>query len=173
MHVLIALLGILGAAAFWWYRMKTIHDAGREASDFVSTSAKRIKSSQQAHLASLKSVTQIDDPLTAAATLILSIVCEGQGVPKNVETKLRSVLRDLASTERVDAAITEAKRIQAKTSRTAEVIDLLGTKLHGWLEPIERSKLLEMLREVSMASSHRPAHISNHIVRVRDRLEVD
>lgn len=35
MHILIAAIGLLGAAAFWWYRLKIMNDAAREVADVV------------------------------------------------------------------------------------------------------------------------------------------
>src|SRR5436190_2401212 len=35
MPFLIAILGVLGAGAFWWYRMKAMNDAAREVADIV------------------------------------------------------------------------------------------------------------------------------------------
>ncbi|RUT96913.1 hypothetical protein EOD12_28805, partial [Mesorhizobium sp. M7A.T.Ca.TU.009.02.1.1] len=33
MPFLIAILGVLGAAAFWWYRMKAMNEAARDVAD--------------------------------------------------------------------------------------------------------------------------------------------
>ena len=35
MPFLIAILGVLGAAAIWWYRMKAMNEAAREVADVV------------------------------------------------------------------------------------------------------------------------------------------
>ena len=33
MHILLAILGIMGAAAFWWYRFKYMSEAAGEGAD--------------------------------------------------------------------------------------------------------------------------------------------
>ena len=35
MHILLAVLGIMGAAAFWWYRIKYMSEAAGEVADTV------------------------------------------------------------------------------------------------------------------------------------------
>ncbi len=173
MHILLGIFGIVAAAAWWWYRARHIAEAGKDASRTLKAAGRKWRADQLAHPASVAPVLKVGDPLTAAAIVVLSIVCEGGEVSRRAENRLRELLLELGPPDRVESAIAEANRIQGGTSRTADVVDLLGDRLREWLEPLERSRLLEIIRDVAQVSARRPAHISNHIVRLRERLGVE
>ncbi|TIS30185.1 MAG: hypothetical protein E5W95_36180, partial [Mesorhizobium sp.] len=66
----------LGAAAFWWYRMKAMNDAAREVADVVGRVQGKIRRKRLRKQAALSPLTAIDDPVVAAATLITAIIAE-------------------------------------------------------------------------------------------------
>ncbi len=170
MHILIALVGLFLAAAYWWHRVQQAQKAGREMKTALSTSAKRLRANSQAHLGSVAPFLQIDDTVTIAATLILSVVCEGQPVPPRVEYRLEEVLGEVAGPDQIELAMREAKRLQRKTTRVMEVIDVLGARLAERLTVSERIRLVEMLQNVFSASPTRHAHTANRIVALRQVL---
>lgn len=61
MHILIAAIGLLGAAAFWWYRMKAMNDAAREVADVVGRVQGNIRRKRLRKQAALSPLTAIDD----------------------------------------------------------------------------------------------------------------
>ncbi|MER9428561.1 hypothetical protein [Mesorhizobium sp. M0408] len=76
MHILIAAIGLLGAAGFWWYRLKIMNDAAREVADVVGRVQGNVRRKKLRKQAALSPLTAIDDPVVAAATLITAIVSE-------------------------------------------------------------------------------------------------
>jgi hypothetical protein len=141
--------------------------AGREVSEAVSETARRMRVRQQAHRSSAAPMLRIKDPVTATATLILSIVSEGNKIPRNVESKLLEVLCAITDADHAVEAIETGKRLQGKTSRTLDVIHILGEFLGDRLTTSEQHDLIEMIHSVFAACPTRPAHISNHIVALR------
>ncbi|MEO5758597.1 MAG: hypothetical protein ABIQ51_17245, partial [Mesorhizobium sp.] len=76
MPFLIAIFGLLGAAAFWWYRMKAMNEAARDVADVIGRVQGSVRRKKLRKQAALSPLTAIDDPVVAAATLITSIVSE-------------------------------------------------------------------------------------------------
>ena len=100
MPFLIALLGVLGAAAFWWYRMKAMNDAAREVADVVGRVQGNIRRKKLRKQAALSPLTAIDDPVVAAATLITALAAEhGPILPKR-ETVIREVISQIADNQK-------------------------------------------------------------------------
>ncbi|WP_288141988.1 hypothetical protein [Mesorhizobium sp.] len=96
MHILIAAIGLLGAAAFWWYRMKAMNDAAREVADVVGRVQGNIRRKRLRKQAALSPLTAIDDPVVAAATLITAIIAENGPVLSQREAVIRSVISEIA-----------------------------------------------------------------------------
>ncbi|TKB31169.1 MAG: hypothetical protein E5W69_02250, partial [Mesorhizobium sp.] len=94
MHILIAAIGLLGAAAFWWYRLKTMNDAAREVADVVGRVQGNIRRKKLRKQAALSPLTAIDDPVVAAATLITAIISEHGPVLPQREAAIRSVISE-------------------------------------------------------------------------------
>ncbi|WP_057461463.1 MULTISPECIES: hypothetical protein [unclassified Pseudovibrio] len=170
MHILILIVGVLSAACLWWYRIKQMSKAGREVSEAVSKTARRLRADQQTHRSSVAPMLHISDPVTAASTLILSIISEGKEVPRNVEIKLHQVLCEITNPDEASAAVAEGKRLQRKTSRTLDVVQVLGEMLRDRLSAAEQQHLIQMIYTVFAACPKRPAHTSNYIVALRQVL---
>ncbi|TIU64652.1 MAG: hypothetical protein E5W15_26360, partial [Mesorhizobium sp.] len=109
MPILIAILGLLGAAAIWWYRLKYMSDAAREVADVVGRVQGNIRRKKLRKQAALSPLTAIDDPVVAAATLITAIVAEqGPVLPKR-EAVIRDVISQIAETpKKTDEAVVYA-----------------------------------------------------------------
>jgi hypothetical protein len=170
MHILLGLIGLILAIGFWWYRVQQAHKAGREMKTALSTAAKRLQDGHQSHLGSVAPLLKIDDTVTMAATLILSIICEGKDVPQSVVYRLEEALSEVAGDREIEQAIRDGKRLQRRTSRVMDVIQILGARLSERLTIPERLRLVEVVQNVFSASPHRPAHTANRIVALRGAL---
>ncbi|WP_312798191.1 hypothetical protein [Tianweitania sp.] len=170
MHILVGLVGLLLAVGYWWYRIQHARKAGKEMTTALSTTAKRLRADHQAHLGSVAPMLQVDDTVTIAATLILSIVCEGKDVPQRVEYRLEEALSEVAGPDQIETGMREAKRLQRKTTRVMDVIQILGATLSERLTVAERLRFVDMVQNVFSASPHRPAHTANRIVALREAL---
>ncbi|TIY04760.1 MAG: hypothetical protein E5V22_10075 [Mesorhizobium sp.] len=156
MHILIAAIGLLGAAAFWWYRMKAMNDAAREVADVVGRVQGNIRRKRLRKQAALSPLTAIDDPVVAAATLITAIVSENGPVLPQREAAIRSMISEIADDKKTDEA--------------AVVIDKLAPFLRERLDVTERNDLLQMVNRAAQAGEQ-PLKISDQrILRLRQKL---
>ena len=89
MHILLAVFGILGVAAFWWYRLKMMNDAANDAADVIGRVRGNIRRKRIRHQNEMSPLTAIDDPVVAAATLISAMVSDDVPLTPEREAALR------------------------------------------------------------------------------------
>ncbi|WP_245494284.1 hypothetical protein, partial [Mesorhizobium sp. M4B.F.Ca.ET.017.02.2.1] len=150
MPFLLAILGVLGAAAFWWYRMKAMNEAAREVADVVGRVQGNIRRKKLRKQAALSPLTAIDNPVVAAATLITAIVSEQGPILPQREAVIREVISGISDGQKkTDEAVVYAKWAAAQIDDTTIVIDKLAPFLRERLDPHEREDLLQMLNRVA------------------------
>ncbi|BCG92136.1 hypothetical protein [Mesorhizobium sp. 131-2-1] len=171
MPFLLAILGVLGAAAFWWYRMKAMNEATREVADVVGRVQGNIRRKKLRKQAALSPLTAIDDPVVAAATLITAIVSEDGPVLPAREAVIRSVISEIAdSKKKTDEAVVYAKWAASQIDDTTIVIDKLAPFLRERLDVNERNDLLQMLNRVAQGGEKSLQIADQRILRLRQKL---
>ncbi|TPL00916.1 hypothetical protein FJ938_21810 [Mesorhizobium sp. B2-4-14] len=170
MPFLIAILGVLGAAALWYYRMKAMNDAAREVADVVGRVQGNIRRKKLRKQAALSPLTAIDDPVVAAATLITSIVSENGPVLPQREAVIREVISGIADKKKADEAVIYAKWAASQIDDTTLVIDKLAPFLRERLDPNEREDLLRMLNRVAQGGGQSVKVADQRMLRLRQKL---
>jgi uncharacterized tellurite resistance protein B-like protein len=171
MPFLIAILGLLGAAAIWWYRLKYMSDAAREVADVVGRVQGNIRRKKLRKQAALSPLTAIDDPVVAAATLITAIVAEQGLVLPQREAVIREVVAQIAeSQKKTDEAVVYAKWAAAQVDDATIVIDKLAPFLRERLDPHERDDLLRMLNRVAQGGEQSLKIPDQRMLRLRQKL---
>jgi len=169
MPFLIAVLGVLGAAAFWWYRMKAMNDAAREVADVVGRVQGNIRRKKLRKQAALSPLTAIDDPVVAAATLITSIVSENGPILPQREAVIRAVISEIADKKKTDEAVIYAKWAASQIDTTV-VIDKLAPFLRERLDVAERNDLLQMVNRAAQGGEKRLEIADQRMLRLRQKL---
>ena len=149
MHILAAIIGFLGIALFWWYRLK---DAGKVAGEVASklgTIRGNIRREALRKKAGMSPITAIDNPLIAAATLLYSNQSEVTKLGKNEEETIAVILRSIGDQESLQEAIIYARWAVTQIDDTSMVIDKLGKFLRTRLNNEEKYEMLEMLEEAN------------------------
>lgn len=170
MHILVIVLGLLGGAAFWWYRVRYMSEAAGEVVDAVGRvrgSFRRKKLRQQAGLSPLAA---IDDPVVAAATLIAAVATEGVPMTPVREEALRAAVSGIADAGKADEAIIYGKWAASQIGDANVVIDKLATFLRDRLDESERHHLLEMTGDVAAAGGDLPPQYDRLLQRLRQKL---
>lgn len=171
MHILIALLGILGAGAFWWYRLKYMGDAAGEVVDKIGQVRGSMRRSKLRKQASLSPLTAVDDPVVAAATIITAIVTDDKPLTEARETALREAIAGLSDTPKADESVIYAKWAAAQIDDTNVVIDKLAPLLRDRLDPGEKEDFLVMTRGIVDAEPNDPPRLTQqNLRRLRQKL---
>lgn len=170
MHIVVIILGLLGAGAFWWYRLKMMNDAAGEIVDTVGRvrgSMRRKKIRQQNELSPL---TAIDDPVVAAATLIAAIVMDDVALNPNRESALRQETESVADPAKLEETVIYAKWAAGQIDDASTVIDKLGPFLSGKLTESEKIDLVAMVRRVALTEGPPLASLDQRMRRLRQKI---
>lgn len=170
MPFLIAILGVLGAAAFWWYRMKAMNEAARDVADVIGRVQGSVRRKKLRKQAALSPLTAIDDPVVAAATLITAIVSEDGPVLPQREAVIRAVISEIADKKKTDEAVIYAKWAASQIDDTTIVIDKLAPFLRERLDVAERNDLLQMVNRAAQGGEKRLEISDQRILRLRQKL---
>jgi uncharacterized tellurite resistance protein B-like protein len=174
MHILLALLVIVGGGLFWWYRMRTLGDA---ASDVIDTAGKargylRRKKIRTQHEHS--PLTAIDDPVLAAATVIFAIVSEDALITDNHYEAVRDAIIDICEPAKADEAVIYAKWAASQIDDTVTVIEKTSLLLQQRLNDMEKLELIDMVGKAAGAVAVPPTY-GRRVKKLKQKLglEVD
>jgi NADH dehydrogenase/NADH:ubiquinone oxidoreductase subunit G len=170
MHILLAILGVMGVAAFWWYRLKFMGQAANEVADAVGRVQGNIRRSKLRKKAALAPITAIDNPVTAAATVIMAIAAEDVPVSEALERRVRAEIAGIAETDRqIDEAVIYAKWASDQVADVATVIDKASLFLATRLNVEEKEELVQMVLSAS-PPGERHAMFGRRLEQLRRRL---
>jgi hypothetical protein len=150
MPFLLAVLGILGAAAVWWYRIKHMGQAAGEIADAVGRVQGSLRRGKLRKKAAISPITAIDDPVTAAAAAIIAIAAEGVPVTDALEKRVREEIRTIAASDKqLDEAVIYAKWATDQVADVPVVIDKTAQLLKPLLTDDEKHQLVAMVARVT------------------------
>lgn len=172
MHIVIAVIGLLGAAAFWWYRLKIMNDAAGEVVDAVGRVRGTMRRKKIRRQNELSPLTAIDDPVVAAATLITSIMSDDVVMKPTREDALRKEIDTIAADGKADEALVYAKWAAAQIDDAPLVIDKLAPMLGERLDEQEKHGLLDMVRRVATSDAEPLPMIEPRMRRLRQKLGI-
>ncbi|MDH6231447.1 hypothetical protein M2281_002019 [Mesorhizobium soli] len=149
MPFLLAILGALGIAAIWWYRLKYLSEAANEAADAIGRVQGHFRRKELRKKAALSPISAINDPVVAAVTVITAIAAENVPVSKALEERIRAEAREIAaSKKKLDEAVIYAKWSTDQVADVPTVIDQTAKFLTSRLDESEKEDLLQMLDRV-------------------------
>lgn len=160
------------AAVLWWYRRKMIKEAADDVADVlgrVRGSVRRDRLQQQDPKSAL---TAIDDPVVAAATLILSIASDGPRLTKERAKALEAVIAGVTTPDKAGEAINYANWAAGRLNDAGQVIDALAPLLRERLNETEKAELITMVRRVATAGGAPLPMLETRMHRLRQKLGV-
>ena len=170
MHILFGFLGIIAAAAIWWWRLKYLGEAATEVIDTVGRVRGNFRRKKLRKQAEMSPVTAIDDPVVAAATLIVAIHGEDQPLQPRQEAAIRETLAEIAPADKLDEAIIYGKWAASQIADTQLVIGHAGKFLSSRLNGSEKEQLVEMVNSVAATSGQTPQFLKLRTDRLRQKL---
>jgi hypothetical protein len=140
MHILAAILSILGAAAFWFYRMRA---AGRAFSK-IGDAARRIRNRAES-----PSLAAVEDPGVAAAAFLISLAGSRGSLTPEAEAAIKAQMRDVMALSDVDEAFVFARWVADHVHDPGDLSLRFSRLWIDHLEPKERADLYEMASRIA------------------------
>lgn len=170
MHLVLMILGVLAAGAVWWYRFRMMADATNEMVDKVGRVQGHFRRRKLRRKAAIAPVAAIDDPVVAAATVMVAIGAEDVVMSDALEARVRDVITAIAaSKEKADEAVTYAKWATNQVADVPTVIDQTAAFLTGKLDEAEKEQLVAMVQSVVLKEERHDLY-ARRIDRLRRRL---
>ncbi len=169
MHIVLAILGIIAGAGYWWFYAKNLGTAANEAVDAVGRVRGQMRRKKISKRSAMSPITAIKDPVTAAATLITAIASEDGLVTPAVESRIRTEVGKIAEPEKLDEAVIYAAWAAKQVDNVQSVIDGCSALLINWLDQHEKLELMEMVNAVA-ANDERHPNFKRNMDRLATRL---
>lgn len=170
MPILLTIFGLLVAGAVWYYRLKMLGDAASEINNQVGKVQGHFRRQKLRKKSAMAPVTAIDDPVTAAATVMLSIASEDKLVTEELEARIRDAVEPISANEdKLVEAVTYAKWANNQVADVTTVIDQTSKFLVDKLNEDEKEQLVAMVQSVVLKAERHPLY-GQRIDRLRRKL---
>jgi hypothetical protein len=170
MHILLGLLGIAGAIAIWWYRFRYLGQAAGEAIEAIDRVRGDFKRKKLRRQAALSPVTAIDDPVVAAATILVSIHSDDVALSPTTETAILTGLREIATPAAAEEAMIYAKWAVSQVEDASIVIGHAGSFLASRLTAEEKRQLMDLADGIEGKAGCAPRLLTVRTRRLRQKL---
>lgn len=171
MPIFLIVLALAVAAVLLWYRRKMMNEAAHDAAEALGRARGAVRRERQRRQSG-SPLTAIDDPVVAAATLLVSIVSDGADITPQREAALRREISVIAADGKTDEAVDYGKWATAQVDDAAVVIDKLAPFLRERLDEKEKNDLLTMIRRVATAGGPPLPMLEPRMHRLRQKLGV-
>jgi uncharacterized tellurite resistance protein B-like protein len=171
MPFLLAILGVLGAAAFWYYRIKYMGQAAGEIVDAAERARGAFRRRRFRKKADAATIDAIDDPRTAAAVLLVAIAsADGRRMTDTQETAIKEAMRKTMGVEDPDEELVFAKWAAADVVDVTNLISRLSRVWTAKLNMAERLEFYDLARKISATEDEPDDAMLSSLQRLRDRL---
>jgi hypothetical protein len=169
MHILLGLFGLIMFAVVWWYRIKYMSEAASEAANAIGKVQSKIRREKIRKKTAVAPVAAIDDPVTAAATIMAAIASEDSVLSPDLEQGVRAQLEKIETGKKLDEAMVYAKWASEQVATVSSVIDIAGKYLATKLNEEEKLDLIEMVIDAVPVEKRHQA-FPDRIKRLRQKL---
>ncbi|NJM29735.1 MAG: hypothetical protein HC855_06215 [Rhizobiales bacterium] len=170
MHIILGVLAILGGLAFWWWRMKAVSEAASEVTDVAGRAWGKYKRYKFRKKVEDSPVEAVDDPVAAAAVMMIALVKEEGPLTPQAEEAIRMEATAVMQVDDPTELMVFSKWVADHVS-DANNVSLRYAKLWaGALSRDERLELVEMVERAVSAVAPVTPNQRNKIAKLRERL---
>ncbi|RLQ89022.1 hypothetical protein [Notoacmeibacter ruber] len=170
MHIVLLIVGVLMGAAFWWYRIKMLGGAAREAVDTVGRARGYMRRRKSRIAAGMSPVSAVDDPVTLASIVMAAIATDEGPVGPSGQAAHENAVAAIAEAGAGDEAVIYGRWAAEQIDDANVVIDQASRKLRDALNETEKHELVEMCRRVAEASEVTPGRLAILLKRLQQKL---
>ena len=158
MHIVMAVLSLVGAGAFWLYRLNAAGEAVRNLTDMAGRAHGAVKRRRFRTRAEESPFAAIDDPVVGAATVIIAMAQEMGEYDAAAEDRLRRALQPVAANDEiVEEALIYGKWAASQTVEASTALRHVTQYLVRTLTPAERNQLVSIAESIIDPEESAPA----------------
>lgn len=170
MHILLALAGLLGAVAFWWWRIRTVKEAADDMADVTGRAWGKYKRYKFRQKAEASPIEAVEDPTAAAVIMMLAIAKEGRDPSPEAEAAVKQEITGTMGITDPAELMVFAKWV-ASHVEDANNVSLRYSKLwSNSLNRQERLDLANMIERVATVDGPPSQRQQTVIRKLRERL---
>ncbi|PVE25982.1 hypothetical protein DC522_01720 [Microvirga sp. KLBC 81] len=170
MPVLLAILGMLGAAAFWYYRLRDVGHVAGEVIDAAQRARGTYRRKQFRKKAESSAIEAVDDPAAAAVAMLIGLASERGDLSLAAEEAIKAEMQHVMGLPNIMETFTFAEWV-AGHATDPNTLSLKFSKL--WvaaLEDAQRADIYDMAKRVTEADGEPTASQIGALRALRDRL---
>jgi hypothetical protein len=170
MPVLLAILGALGAAAFWYYRIRDLGNAAGQVVDAAQRARGAYRRKQFRKKAESSPIEAVTDPAAAVVAMLVSLANERGSLSAAAEEAIKAEMQHVMGLVAIEEIFTFSKWV-AGHATDPNILSLRFAKL--WtenLQPSERADIHEMAKRVVEADGAPNDAQLSALRTLRDRL---
>lgn len=173
MHVLLAVLGLLGAAGCWWCRVKYMGQAASHAVDVAGRARGFVRRWRFRKKAESSPVAAVEDPRTAAVVLMVGIASANGPMSAAAEAEIRRAMREVMAVEKPDEELIFARWAVSAIADLNNLVFRFGRLWTARLDHRERRDLLDCVKRVASADGEPDDIQLSTLQKLRDRLALN
>jgi hypothetical protein len=170
MPVLLAIIGVLGAGAFWWYRMKYLGQAAGEIVDAAERARGAYRRRQFRKKADAATIDAIADPRTAAVVFLVALSSADGPLTPAHEAAIRDAMTGVMSVEKPDDELVFAKWAAADVADLNALVSRLSRLWVARLDMPERQELYDLACSIAALEGPPDDVQISALRRLKDRL---
>jgi hypothetical protein len=147
--VLLAILGALGAAAFWYYRMRDVGHVANEAVDAAQRLRGTFRRKRFLKKAESSPIAAVEDPAAAAVALMISLASSGDRLSPAAESAIHAEMRDVMALPKADETFIFARWMADHANDSNDLVRRFAKLWLGALQPSERSAFYDMASRIA------------------------
>lgn len=152
MHIVLAVLSLVGVIAVWYWRLKMLSHASRDAKKVVETVVNTPRRLKFRHKTSRTGLAVVQDPREAATIMMVTIAQASGGLSDEHRTAIKgNILRHFKmQAGPADELIEQAIWFSRSGNRPETVVRKMAAYLQPVLREQEQADLAEMLEDVAL-----------------------
>jgi uncharacterized tellurite resistance protein B-like protein len=170
MHIVLAILAILGGGAFWWYRMKNVAEAASDIHDVAGRAWGKYKRAKFRGKAEASAVEAVEDPVAAAVVMMMAVAkCDGP-MSERAEKLIQQIASDDMGIDDTTELMTFTKWVVGHVHDANDVSRRYSKLWGNALNMNERRDFLAMVRKVAEADGPVSREKDIILAKLRERL---
>ena len=167
MHIVLTLLGVVGAFSYYWSVIRKAGDAVGEIADAAGRARGAYRRNQFRKKADAATISAIDDPRTAAVVMAVAVASSEGDMTAEQDEALTDAMTNMLNVSDPVEEMTFAKWAVREVSDPNNISMRLHRLWTSSLDMQERQELVDMVRRVAGAGGE----LSNVQIEAVDRLK--